>query len=187
MKSTNQPPTHWPITLANDWSFRDKKSRKNRFNGLLLSAQWGLPATVTGPQHWMSLCAIWIPTVDLLKKNYYTKMCNPAQTQWCILVRSWVGVVFVIRALQACLDRWWKGVPCGPLPGLFLILHMCFRPPWQHAWAWHFGRGIYSEKSNPCPQSAPRICHHVWWLKITSMWWFCWWTSLLITDNLVSL
>lgn len=41
------------------------------------------------------------------------------------------------------------------------------RPRWQHARAWHFGRGIYSEKSNPCPQPAPWICHHAGWLKIT--------------------
>ena len=53
-------------------------------------------------------------------------MCNPAQTQWRILVGSRVWVVFVIRALQACLDRWWKGVPCGPLAGPLLILHMRF-------------------------------------------------------------
>lgn len=43
-----------------------------------------------------------------------------------MLVGSRVKVVFVIQALQACLDRWWKGVPSGPLPGLLLILHMCF-------------------------------------------------------------
>ena len=52
-------------------------------------------------------------------------MCNPAQTQWCVSVVSRVRVVFVIRALQACLDRWWKGVPCGALTSLFLILRMC--------------------------------------------------------------
>lgn len=43
-----------------------------------------------------------------------------------MLVGSRVKVVFVIQALQACLDRWWKGVPSGPLPGLLLILHVRF-------------------------------------------------------------
>lgn len=52
-------------------------------------------------------------------------MCNPAQTQWQSLVGSRARVVFVIRALQACSDGWWKGVPSGPLPGLLLILHVC--------------------------------------------------------------
>lgn len=53
-------------------------------------------------------------------------MCNPAQTRWRVLVGSRARVVFVIRALQACSDRWWKGVPSGPLPDLLLILHVCF-------------------------------------------------------------
>lgn len=53
-------------------------------------------------------------------------MCNPAETQWHILVGSIARVVFVIQALQACSDRWWKGFPNGPLSVLLLILHVCF-------------------------------------------------------------
>lgn len=67
-----------------------------------------------------------ILAADLLKNYNTKKTCNPAQTQWHSLVGSGVKVFFVIRALQACLDRWWKGDPSGPLPGLLLILHMCF-------------------------------------------------------------
>lgn len=53
-------------------------------------------------------------------------MCNPAQAKRHSLVGNGVKVFFVIQALQACLDRWWKGDPSGPLPGLLLIPHMCF-------------------------------------------------------------
>lgn len=53
-------------------------------------------------------------------------MCNPAQTQLCTFVGSREKVFFLIQALQTCLDRWWKAGPCGPLPGLLLILHMSF-------------------------------------------------------------
>lgn len=86
-------------------------------------------------------------------------MCNPAQTQWHILVGSRARAVFVIWALQACTDRWWKGVPSGPLPGLLLILHVCF----VHRDSKHehdiLVEGIYSEKSKPpahgrCAKSA---------------------------------
>lgn len=103
-----------------------------------------------------------ILTEDLLK-NHNTKMCNPAQTKWHSLVGSSVKVFFVIQALQACLDRWWKGDPSGPLPGLLLIPHMCF--------VYHDSmherdilvEGIYSEKSNPCQ-------HLCLWLKPRHAW-----------------
>lgn len=70
-----------------------------------------------------------------------------------ILVGSSVEVGFVIQALQACLDRWWKGVPSGQLPGLLLILLVCL----VHHNSMHEGdilvEGIYSEKSNLRPQN----------------------------------
>lgn len=47
------------------------------------------------------------------------------QKKRVILSRAAQKCFFVIEALQACLDRWWKGHPSGPLPGLLLILHMC--------------------------------------------------------------
>lgn len=86
-------------------------------------------------------------------------MCNPAQTKWHSLVGSDVKVFFVIQALQACLDRWWKGDPSGPLPGLLLIPHMCFvYHDSMHECDILVG-GIYSEKSNPCQ-------HRCVWLKL---------------------
>lgn len=86
-KSTNQPPTRWPITMAKDWSFWDKKRRKNRFNGLLLSAQWSLPATLTGPQHteW-ALCDMKTQSGFALKS--ITQKCVIPHKPNCA---SWLG------------------------------------------------------------------------------------------------
>lgn len=112
---------------------------------------WQVLKTLNAPS------VISILTEDLLK-NYNTKMCNPAQTKWHSLVGSGVKVFFVIQALQACLDRWWKGDPSGPLPGLLLIPHMCFvYHDSMHERDILVG-GIYSEKSNPCQ-------HLCLWLK----------------------
>lgn len=73
---------------------------------------------------WISF-VIWIhPWGFTPQKNYYTKMFNPAPSPQCLIVVGSVSAVFVIAALEASLDRWWKAHPCGVLAALFLILHM---------------------------------------------------------------
>lgn len=131
---------------------------------------------------WISLVWYEYPQWICLK-NYYTEMCNPAQTQWRIFVGSRMRVFFVVRTLQACSDRWWKGVPSGPLPGLLFILHVCF----VHHDSMHerdiLVEGIYSEKSNPLPTVCSQNLPSSWMIKNNTrrVVWFSWETSLLIT------
>lgn len=123
---------------------------------------WQVLKTLNAPS------VISILTEDSLK-NYNAKMCNPAQTKWHSLVGSSVKVFFVIQALQACLDRWWKGDPSGPLPGLLLILHMCFvYHDSMHEHGILVG-GIYSENSNPVRMIKTETCMD-WFCLVTHYW-----------------
>lgn len=175
-KSANQlplaDPLPWPRTALSEIRKAGRIDLMSYYwvHNEACQQRWQVPNILNEP------CVIWIPTVGFLKillhRNVWS-CTNPmayfgrkqSESAFCDL--SPAGL---FRQMMEGCSLWSTPRPTSHSPH---VLH----PPWQHAWAWHFGEGIYSEKSTPCPYSAPRIGHCVGGLKITQRYaWirFCW-------------
>lgn len=111
---------------------------------------------------WISL--VWYQySQRICLKNYYTEMCNPVahvgreQSESGFCDPSPPGL---FRQMMEGCSLWSTPRPTSHSPHVL-------RPPWQHAWVWHFSWGYFVARDPTHAHSLQPVTQHCGWLKIT--------------------